>query len=121
MAHDTTHGVHAGAKKRIWQVFIILSILTIVEVVLGILKPDFLVHNDLVSLSYLNWIFIVLTIVKAYYIVWAFMHMEQESGSLRRVVVWIGVFLISYLIAILLIEGSYIQEIYSDGYITWDF
>ena len=121
MAHDTTHGEHAGPKKRIWQVFIILSILTIVEVVLGILKPDFLVHNDLVSLSLLNWIFIVLTIVKAYYIVWAFMHMEHEAASLRRVVVWSGVFLISYLIAILLIEGSYIQEIYTDGYITWDF
>lgn len=121
MAHDTTHGEHAGPKKRIWQVFIILSILTIVEVVLGILKPDFLVHKDLVSLSLLNLIFIVLTIVKAYYIVWAFMHMEHEAASLRRVVVWTGVFLISYLIAILLIEGSYIQEIYTDGYITWDF
>ena len=121
MAHDTTHAKHAGAKKRIWQVFIILSILTLVEVVLGILKPDFLVHNDLVSLSLLNWIFIVLTIVKAYYIVWAFMHMEHEAASLRRVVVWTGVFLISYLIAILLIEGTYVQEIYTEGYITWDF
>ncbi|GAA0751244.1 MULTISPECIES: cytochrome C oxidase subunit IV family protein [Psychroflexus] len=121
MAHDTTHGEHSGAKKRIWQVFIILSILTIVEVVLGIFKPDFLVHTDLVSLSLLNWIFIVLTIIKAYYIVWAFMHMEHEAASLRRVVVWTGVFLISYLIAILLIEGTYIQEIYESGYITWDF
>ncbi|MBZ9627205.1 cytochrome C oxidase subunit IV family protein [Psychroflexus sp. CAK57W] len=121
MAHDTTHTAHSGAKKRIWQVFIILSILTIVEVVFGILKPDFLVHTDLVSLSLLNWIFIGLTIVKAYYIVWAFMHMEHETASLRRVVVWTAVFLISYLIAILLIEGTYIQEIYENGYITWDF
>ena len=121
MAHDTTQGEHVGAKKRIWQVFIILSILTLVEVALGIVKPGFLVNNDLVSLSYLNWIFIVLTIVKAYYIIWAFMHMEHESPSLRRVVVWSGIFLISYLIAILLIEGLYIQEVYTDGYITWDF
>ena len=121
MSHDTTQAEHSGAKKRIWQVFIILSILTIVEVVLGIFKPDFLVNTDLVALSLLNWIFIGLTIVKAYYIVWAFMHMEHEAASLRRVVVWTGVFLISYLITILLIEGSYIQEIYETGYITWDF
>jgi hypothetical protein len=47
--------------------------------------------------------------------------MEHEAASLRRVVVWTGVFLISYLIAILLIEGTYVQEIYTEGYITWDF
>ncbi|NEV94572.1 cytochrome C oxidase subunit IV family protein [Psychroflexus sp. YR1-1] len=121
MAHDTTHGEHSGSKKRIWQVFIILSVLTIVEVVLGIFKPDFLVYNDLVSLTLLNWIFIILTIVKAYYIVWAFMHMEHETASLRRVVVWTAVFLISYLIAILLIEGDYIHDIYENSYMTWDF
>jgi heme/copper-type cytochrome/quinol oxidase subunit 4 len=122
MAHDTTtHGEHSGATKRIWQVFVILSILTIVEVVLGIFKPDFLVFTDLVSLSLLNWIFIVLTIIKAYYIVWAFMHMEHEAASLRRTVVWTSVFLISYLIAILLIEGAYIQEIYENSFMTWDF
>jgi cytochrome c oxidase subunit IV len=121
MSHDTTHNAHSGAKKRIWQVFIYLSILTIVEVVLGIFKPAFLVDTDLISLSLLNWIFIGLTIVKAYYIVWAFMHMEHEAASLRRVVVWTGVFLICYLIAILLIEGAYIQEVYETDYITWDF
>ncbi|MFN2261008.1 MAG: cytochrome C oxidase subunit IV family protein [Psychroflexus sp.] len=124
MAHDTTHsehGEHQSATKRIWQVFIILSILTIVEVVFGIFKPDFLVHTDLVSLSLLNWIFIILTIIKAYYITWAFMHMEHETAGLRRTVVWTGVFLISYLIAILLIEGAYIQEIYENSYIAWDF
>lgn len=119
MAHDTTH--HEGATKRIWQVFGILSLLTIVEVVLGIIKPESLVYNDFVALSLLNWIFIILTIVKAYYITWAFMHMEHESAGLRRTVVWTGVFLISYLIAILLIEGGYIHDVYENGYITWDF
>lgn len=119
MAHDTHH--HEGATKRIWQVFGILSLLTIVEVILGIIKPEFLVYNDFVALSLLNWIFIILTIVKAYYITWAFMHMEHESAGLRRTVVWAGVFLICYLIAILLIEGGYIQDVYTNEYITWDF
>ena len=69
----------------------------------------------------LNLIFIVLTIVKAYYITWDFMHMRDETSSLRRMVVWTGVFLICYLIFILLQEGGYIQGVYENGYIKRDF
>lgn len=117
---------HAGtqekspATKRIWYVFVILSVVTIVEVVLGIIKPGFMVNNTLIDLNYLNWIFIILTIVKAYYITWAFMHMEHETAGLRRAVVWTSVFLIIYLVAILLIEGGYIQDIYTDSHIKWN-
>lgn len=118
MAHDIHH---QDATKRIWLVFGILSFLTIVEVFLGIIKPSALVYNDILSMSLLNWIFIILTIVKAYYIVWAFMHMEHESAGLRRSVVWTAVFLICYLIAILLIEGGYIHDVYVNGHISWDF
>lgn len=123
MSHDTTHQHHdsSATKKRIWTVFGILSVLTIVEVIFGYIRPSFFVETEFVSMSILNWLFIILTIVKAYYITWAFMHMEHESKGLRRVVVWTGVFLISYLIAILLIEGAYIEEVYTKGYITWDF
>lgn len=121
MAAETSTHNHTSATKRIWQVFIILSVLTIVEVVLGIIKPELLVDTDVATVSLLNWTFIILTIVKAYYITWAFMHMEHESKGLRRTVVWTGVFLICYLIAILLVEGSYIHDVYTDGYISWDF
>ncbi len=121
MAHDTAHHDSAAAKKRIWKVFGILSVLTIIEVILGYIRPSALVHTDIIGMSILNWIFIILTIYKAYYITWAFMHMEHETKGLRRVVVWTGVFLICYLIAILLIEGGYIEQVYTDGYITWEF
>lgn len=119
MAQDATH--HEGSTKRIWSVFLILSVLTIVEVILGILRLDVLVFTEIVSMSLQNWIFIILTIYKAYYITWAFMHMEHESAGLRRTVVWTGAFLICYLIAILLIEGDYIHDVYVNGYMTWDF
>jgi len=121
MANDLAHHDSAAAKKRIWTVFAYLSVLTIVEVFFGYLRPEFLVHHDFLGMSYLNWMFIILTIVKAYYITWAFMHMEHETKGLRRVVVWTAVFLICYLIAILLIEGSYIEGVYTDGHMTWDF
>ena len=45
-------------------------------------------------MSLLNWIFIILTVVKAYYIMWAFMHLEGETKSLRWSIVAPLVFLI---------------------------
>ena len=72
-------------------------------------------------LKLLNWVFIILTIVKAYYITWDFMHMRDEKSGLRRSVVWTGIFLIAYLVLILLIEGDYIFEIYKENYIKFDF
>lgn len=120
MAQSSAHH-HESNSKRIWFVFIILSIVTLVEVVLGILKPDFLVDYTFLSLKWLNWIFIVLTIYKAYLIAWAFMHLEGESKGLRRAIVWTAVFLISYLMFILLIEGDYIYEVYRTNKIAWDF
>jgi len=69
----------------------------------------------------LNLIFILLTIVKAYYITWDFMHMRDEKSSLRKMVVWTAVFLICYLIFILLQEGGYIESVYTNGYVKRDF
>jgi hypothetical protein len=122
MAHDTTTSEnHSSATKRIWKVFIILSIVTIVEVFLGIVKPDILMHTHFIRMKLLNWIFIILTIYKAYLITWAFMHMEHEAKGLRRSVVWTAVFLIGYLVFILLTEGDYIFNVYDEGYVSWDF
>ncbi|PHS02374.1 MAG: cytochrome C oxidase subunit IV [Leeuwenhoekiella sp.] len=119
MAHDSAH--HGSATKRIWTVFGILSIVTIVEVALGIVRPEFLIETDFLRMHLLNWIFIILTLYKAYLITWAFMHMEHETKGLRRSVVWTGIFLVCYLIFILLTEGDYIFDVYKEGYIAWDF
>lgn len=101
---------HESNVKRIWMVFGILSIVTIVEVGLGIVKPDFLHLTDFLGTSPLNWIFIILTLFKAYYITWTFMHMEGEKKWFRRSVVWTAIFLICYLVTLLLIEGGYLYE-----------
>ena len=122
MAHDTETGhTYESHSKRIWQVFIILSVVTLVEVILGIIKPDFLMLTYFISLKLINWIFILLTIYKAYLITWAFMHMEDETKGLRRAVVWTGTFLIIYLIFILLTEGDYVYEVMNRGHVAWDF
>ncbi|EDM45678.1 hypothetical protein SCB49_07712 [unidentified eubacterium SCB49] len=126
--------------QKIWGVFTLLSIITIVEVILGIIKPTSLmapfmsafeggffatlgniIFSPIIYLKPLNFIFIVLTIVKAYYITWDFMHMRDEAKGMRRAVVWTGIFLISYLTMILLFEGDYIYEVYKANYIKFDF
>lgn len=112
---------YVSNTKRIWVVFAILSVLTIVEVALGIEKPAVLFFNTILSMNLLNWIFIILTIVKAYYIVWAFMHMEGEKSSLRWAVVSTLVFLIIYLFFILLVEADYIFAVFRDSTIKWNF
>jgi len=128
MAHqDHNLAIFRGTIKfknnvqKIWGVFALLSIITIVEVALGISKPAFLTEGTFLALKYLNWIFLALTIVKAYYITWDFMHMRDEKMGLRRAVVWTGVFLIIYLLFIVLTEGDYIFDVYKNGYIKFDF
>ncbi|MFD1616533.1 cytochrome C oxidase subunit IV family protein [Gelatiniphilus marinus] len=106
--------------QKIWGVLILLSIVTAIEVILGIYKPDVLMA-EVMNMKLLNWIFIILTIVKAYYITWDFMHMRDESKGLRRMVVWTGTILILYMTFILLQEGGYIFDVFKEGLLKKDF
>ena len=116
MAH-----AHESNTKRIWMVFALLSVVTIVEVIFGIYKPKSLYFTNFLGMNLLNWLFIILTIVKAYYITWAFMHMEGEKKWFRRSIVWTVVFLILYLSFILLVEGNYVFDVYKTGHLKWIF
>ena len=127
MAHDHKLEIFRGLikfksnTKKIWGVLVFLSIVTTVEVVLGIIKPHILTSNYLLGMKLLNWIFISLTLVKAYYITWDFMHMRDERSSLRRAVVWTPIFLVSYLLFILLFEADYVFNVWKEGFVTWNF
>ena len=148
MAHELKLEIFRGLVKfksntsKIWGILVFLTLVTLLEVVLGIYKPDALItplmtpfeggflatlgnilFSPIIYMKSLNLIFIVLTIVKAYYITWDFMHMRDETGSLRKMVVWTAVFLIGYLIFILLQEGGYVFEVYNsdDALIKRDF
>ena len=107
-------------QQKIWGVLIFLSIVTTVEVGLGILKPQILMIPFLKT-KILNWIFIILTLVKAYYIAWDFMHVRDEKSSLQGSVVFPLVFLIPYLAFILLLEADYIFDVMSEGFVSWNF
>lgn len=112
---------HESNTKKIWIVFGILSLVTIVEVIFGIYKPKALFFTNFLGMNLLNWLFIILTIVKAYYITWAFMHMDGEKKWFRRSVVWTAVFLMIYLSFILLVEGDYVYNVFKTGHLKWIF
>ena len=126
MAHEHKLAIFQGLVKfksntqKIWGVLIFLTIITAIEVVLGIYKPEFLM-TKVIGMKLLNWVFIILTIVKAYYITWDFMHMRDETKALRRMVVWTAVFLICYLVFILLQEGGYVEGVWETGFTKKDF
>ena len=127
MAHEHKLEIFRGLWKfksntqKIWGVLAFLTLVTAVEVVLGIIKPASLTGTSVLGMKLLNWIFIILTLVKAYYIAWDFMHLRDEKSSLRRAIVWTPIFLIAYLSFILLTEGGYIYEVYKSGFVAWNF
>ena len=128
MAHNTEHKleIFRGLIKfksnvqKIWGVLIFLSVVTAIEVALGIIKPEILMSYFL-SMKLINWIFIILTLVKAYYITWDFMHMRDEKFGLQVSVVITLLFLMAYAVFIFLVEGNYIYDIMYEGFVSWNF
>ena len=128
MGHDNHHKleIFRGMIKfksnvqKIWGVLIFLSIVTAIEVALGIIKPQVLM-NTFLSMKLINWIFVILTIVKAYYITWDFMHMRDEKFGLQASVVITLIFLIAYAAFIFLVEGNYIYDVMYESFVSWNF
>ena len=98
---------HPQGTGWIWKVFWILLVITTFEVVLGIWQPKPL-EVPFLGTRLLNTIFIILTLVKAFYIVSAFMHLGHERKSLKWMIYLPPLILIPYLVFIVLAEGSYL-------------
>lgn len=99
---DAHHSEEAGKKIRakIWKVTAILTLITAVEVVTGIaIKQD---HS---MWEMVKWGFIILTIVKAAYIVLVFMHLGDEVKTLKYMILIPYFIFILYLIFICLWEA----------------
>jgi len=91
----------------IWKVFWILLFITAFEVALGMIKPSFLVDTIFLGTKLLNHVFIVLTIIKAAYIILQFMHLGHEEVALKWTILLPAIILVPYLLFIVLSEGSY--------------
>ena len=107
--HDDEHG--KALRKKIWKVTAILTAITVVEVITGGSIKQFYdgVPNE--SWWMIKWGFIVLTLIKAGYIVLSFMHLGDERKNFRYMVLGPYILFIAYLIFNLLAEASYWGEI----------
>jgi len=103
------HSEEAGKKirKKIVFVTILLSLITVVEVCLGIF-----IKQGTTLWPVVKWSFIVMTLVKAGYIVAVFMHLADERKSLRYVILVPYLLFIAYLIFIGITESNHLNEIW---------
>jgi cytochrome c oxidase subunit 4 len=95
--HDEAHG--KPVRKKLWMVFWIMLIVTIIELIIG----------AKVEMSELNkeYTFIFFTLVKAFFIVWVFMHLGDEKKALKYCIVAPYTLFIFYLAFMVITEGAY--------------
>jgi len=104
-ADEHAHDEHAGlSKSKIWQVFFILLGITVVEFIIAlVILPQNLIPRTAGNIAY-----ILLTLLKAYYIVAFFMHLKFEKTGLILSLGLAFIFII-YFITLMLIEGGYLH------------
>lgn len=104
---DAHHSEEQGVKlrKKIYFVTVLLTIITAVEVALGALIKQ---GSD--AWPFVKWSFIIMTLIKAGYIVMVFMHLGDERKGMRYVILIPYFIFMLYLIFILLWEGTAVSE-----------
>jgi cytochrome c oxidase subunit IV len=104
--HTAHHGDHATmTKRKIWNVFWVLFAITTLEFILALAVPTTTMPQDIK-----NVIYIVLTLLKAFYIVAFFMHLKFEMLGLIYIIIVPMVFIIGF-IAAMLFEGNFWMNI----------
>ena len=100
--HDEAHG--KILRKKLWMVFWIMLIVTLIELALGAFAS---------SLEEINkeYLFIFFTIAKAFFIVFVFMHLGDEKKALKYVIIAPYTLFIFYLAFMAITEGAYTWHI----------
>lgn len=101
--HSEADGVKV--RKTIWAIFWVLLVVTSIEVSLGLVWSDLDLPWQLVK-----WTFIILTLVKAYYIVAYYMHLKDEYKNFKMIVAIPYIVLAVYFLILILIEAMYLNE-----------
>jgi cytochrome c oxidase subunit IV len=100
-SEPTTYREHAGehegmTRKRIWNVFFVLLAITCVEFFIAL----YLVPKGYVTYHAANPIYIVLTLLKAFFIVAYFMHLKFEKPALIFAIIVPVLFIIGLILVL---------------------
>ncbi|MBL7759392.1 MAG: cytochrome C oxidase subunit IV family protein [Sediminibacterium sp.] len=87
MEHTIEHGEHAGGgTKEIVRVTVILTVLTIIELLLGFWMIGIPLESTGLRLA-IKGVIVILMLAKAFYIVAYFMHLKHELKNLIMTIV----------------------------------
>jgi cytochrome c oxidase subunit IV len=102
----TVHHEPSGSTKRIWKVFWILLIITVIELSLGLLLYTLDLPEGL-RMHLIKGVIIVLSLAKAYYIVSVFMHLGGEIRNMIMTIVVPLTLFIWFILAFIYDGSSY--------------
>lgn len=99
------HHEPASDTKRIWKTTIILSVLTIIELSLGLLMyaTEFPAWLDM----FIKGVIVILTLAKAFYIISIFMHLGDEIRNMIMTLAMPVLLFVWFIAAFLWDGGSY--------------
>ena len=97
----TFHPEHSGGTSRIWKIFWVLSVLTLIELGLGYFMYAQHGHLSYPVIITTKSVIGILTLLKAYYIVSVFMHLGDEIRNLIMTIVVPLVLFVWFIIAFL--------------------
>lgn len=104
--HDEAKGKEI--RKKIYKVTLLLTAITVFEVIIGAgIKQS----SD--YWATVKVLFILLTLLKAGYIVMVFMHLGDERPYLRNVILIPYFIFVAYLIFIALVEGTAVGSVWA--------
>ncbi len=95
-AEAASHGEHGMTKKKIVRVFLILCAITCVEFVVALV----IVPHSTTAHYWANPVYILLTLLKAYYIVAYFMHLKFEKLDMALAIIVPILFIIGLILAL---------------------
>jgi cytochrome c oxidase subunit 4 len=108
---NARHSEEEGKKirKKLYFVTVLLTVITIVEIFMGVAFK----RNGTFTWETIKLAFVVLTLVKAAYIVLVFMHLGDERKNLKYIVLLPYALFILYLIFIGIYEGLSVQNLHN--------
>ncbi|MBK6546356.1 MAG: cytochrome C oxidase subunit IV family protein [Saprospiraceae bacterium] len=93
------HLSYEEGKKVVFKGFVLLGIVTILEVMVALVGKGYIIHGFHLPRSIMYLLMISMSIYKAYYIIFEFMHMRYEVPGLMRSVLMPTMLLIWAIIA----------------------
>lgn len=99
------HHSYEDAKKAVWKGLILLAVVTLVEVGLSLLKATEWAESYVWLFGLASLLIIALSIYKAYFIIYEFMHMAYEVKGLALSVL-LPMFLLLWAVVAFFYEGD---------------